>query len=235
MVLTDHAEDLVEDVADFDVAEGEGAGFDAEDEVLHFESEDFLVDYGVRLAAALHHQVAGAVSVELGDGFEEVEEVGAVGRIEGSDEACVYEDKLRAITFFIDLGELGRPCLRVMAVWAQGGEDLFRDVDGVGWRFGLFGATKGEGDLCGAVEADHDVARVEVGVDKVINEEHAQESVETLVGNFLLEDTAAILEEGSKGDALGEFLDEDLAGGVAGVRVGEPGGGAVLEFFAKHG
>ena len=62
-----------------------------------------------------------------------------------------------------------------------------------------------------------------------------EEGVEAFVGDFLLEDAAAVFEEGGEGDALGEFFDEDLAGGVGGIGVGEPGCRAVLELFAEHG
>lgn len=92
VVGADHGEHFVQHVPDFDVAEREGGGFDAEDEVLHFQGEDFFVDDGVGLPASFHHQMAGAVAVEFGDGFEEVEEVCAVGLVEGGYEARVDED-----------------------------------------------------------------------------------------------------------------------------------------------
>ena len=95
-------------------------------------------------------------------------------------------------------------------------------------------SAQGEVDLFGFVEADHDVARVEVGVDEIVDEEHVQESVETFVRDLFLKDAAAVFEEGGQGDAGCEFFDQDLTGGVFGVRVGEPGCGAVSEFFAKH-
>ena len=77
--------------------------------------------------------MARAVAVELGDGFEEVEEVGAVGLVEGGDEAGVDEDQLRAVALLVDLRELLRPGFGVVSVGAQLGEDFFGDVFGVGW------------------------------------------------------------------------------------------------------
>lgn len=55
MVRPHHGQDLVQHVPDLDVAEGEGAGFDAEDQVLHFECEYLRVDDGVGLSAPLDH------------------------------------------------------------------------------------------------------------------------------------------------------------------------------------
>lgn len=109
MVRPHHAQHLGEHVPDLDVAEREGAALDAEDEVLHAEREDLGVDDSVRLPAARDHQVPRAVAVELGDGFEEVEEVGAVRFVEGGDEAGVDEDQLRAVALGVDALELLRP------------------------------------------------------------------------------------------------------------------------------
>ena len=72
-------------------------------------------------------------------------------------------------------------------------------------------------------------------MDEVVDEEHVEESVETFVCDFLLEDAAAIFEEGGEGDTLGKFFDQDLAGRVGGIGVGEPGCGAIFEFLAEHG
>ncbi len=235
MVPAHHAQHLGEHVPDLDVAEREGLALDAEDEVLHAQGEDLGVDDGVRLAAALDHEVPRAVAVELGDGFEEVEEIGAVGLVEGGDEAGVDEDQLRAVALLVDLHELLRPGFRVVAVGAQLGEDFFGDVFGVGGRVGLLVPAEGEVESFGHVEAHHDVAGVEVGVDEVVDEEHVQEGVETFVGDFLLEYSAAVFEEGGEGDALREFFDEDLARAVFAVWVGEPGCCAVFEFLAEHG
>lgn len=123
-----------------------------------------------------------------------------------------------------------------MAVGTELLEDVFRDVGGVGgWGGGFFVPAEGEGDLLGFVEADHYVARVEIGMDEIVDEEHVQEGVETFIGDFLLEDPAAVFEEGSEGDALGEFLNQDLASGVGGVGVREPSCGPVFELLAEHG
>ena len=57
-----------------------------------------------------------------------------------------------------------------MAVGAELLEDVLGYVDGVGGGGrGFFVAAEGEGDLFGFVEADHYVARVEVGVDEVVD------------------------------------------------------------------
>lgn len=141
VVAPDHAEDLVEDVADLDAAEGEGPALDPEHEVLHLEREDLLVDDGVGLPAALHHQMAGAVPVELGDGLEEVEEVFAVRGVEGRDEARVDEDELGPVAFLVDLVELEIPRFRVVSVGAQLLEDFFRDVGRVRGRVGLLASA----------------------------------------------------------------------------------------------
>ena len=75
--------------------------------------------------------MSGAVPVELGDGFEEVEEIGAVRLVQGCDEAGVDEDELRAVAFVVDVLKLLFPCGGVVAVRAKLLEDLFRDVCGV--------------------------------------------------------------------------------------------------------
>lgn len=106
--------------------------------MLHFEREDFLIDHGVWLSTSLHHQVTGAVTVEFGNGLEEVEEVFAVRGVEGGDEAGVDEDQLRAIAFPVDLGELGFPGVGVVTVGAELLEDFFGDVFGVGGGVGVF-------------------------------------------------------------------------------------------------
>ncbi len=77
--------------------------------MLHFEREDLFVDDGVGLPAAFAHQMACFVAVEFGDGFEEVEEVAAVGGVEFCDEAGVDEDELGAEAFAVDFGELCFP------------------------------------------------------------------------------------------------------------------------------
>ena len=144
MVRPHHAEDFVEDIADFDVPEGEGAAFDAKDQVLHFEGEDLLVDDCVGLAATFDHQVPGAVAVELSDSFEEVEEIGAVCGVQGGDEAGVDEDELWAVALFVKFGELVRPGGWVVAVRTKLREDGFGDVDGL--RGGGGGGVAPEGD-----------------------------------------------------------------------------------------
>ncbi|GJD01122.1 prolipoprotein diacylglyceryl transferase [Colletotrichum higginsianum] len=228
VVAADHAEHLLQDVADADVAEGEGAALDAEDEVLHLEGEDVLVEHGVGLAAALAHELAGLVAVELGDGAEEVEEVCAVRLVELRHETRVDEDQLRPEALVVDAAELGGPGGRVLslAVGAQPGEDLLRDVVVAALVARVLPATvvplSAELDfgLVGLVEAHHDVARVEEGV-------------EALGGDVLLEDAAAVLEEVGQRDALGKLLDQDAAGGELGIGVREPGGGAVAEVLAE--
>lgn len=89
--------------------------------------------------------------------------------------------------------------------------------------------------MCREVEADHDVSRVQVGVNEIVNKEHVEKSIEALVSDFLLKYPPAVFKEGCQGDALGEFLDKDLSRGMAGVRVGEPSRGSISEFLAKHG
>lgn len=122
-----------------------------------------------------------------------------------------------------------------MAVRAQLREDFLGDVLGVGGGVGLRVPAEGEVEALGLVETHHDVARVEVRVHEVVDEEHVEEGVEAFVGDFLLEDAAAVFEEGGEGDPLCEFFDEHLARAVFAVRVGEPGCGAVFEFLAEHG
>lgn len=236
MVAAHHAQHLVQHIADLDVAEGEGAGFDAEDEMLHPEREDLAVDHRFGLAAPLHHQVARPVAVELGNRLEEVEEVGPVRAVERRHQARVDEDELRAVPLRVDAGELVGPRGAVVPVRAEAREDFLGDVFGVGGRGGgLLVAAQAEVDLLGLVEAHHDVARVEVGVDEVVDQQHVQEGVEPFVRDLLLEHAAAVFEEGGERDPRGEFLDQDLPGGVLGVGEGEPGGGAVLEVLAEHG
>lgn len=123
-----------------------------------------------------------------------------------------------------------------MAVGAELLEDVFGDVGGVGgWGGRFLVPAEGEGYLLGFVEADHYVAGVEVGMDKVVDEEHVKEGVEAFIGDFLLEDTAAVFKERGEGDALGEFFNQDLASGVGGVGVWEPSCSPVLELLAEHG
>ena len=87
----------------------------------------------------------------------------------------------------------------------------------------------------GLVEAHHDVARVQVRVHEVVDQQHVQERVKPFVRDLLLEHPAAVLEERSERDPRGELLDQDLSRGVLGVGEGEPGGGAVAEVLAEHG
>lgn len=234
MVRAHHAQHLGEHVPDLDVAERERLALDAEDEVLHAQGEDLGVDDGVGLAAALDHELPGAVAVKLGDGFEEVEEIGAVGLVEGGDEAGVDEDQLGAVALLVDFVELLRPGFGVVSVGAELREDFLGDVFGVGGRVGLLVPAEGEVESFGLVEAYHDVAGVKVGVDEVVDKEHVQEGVEAFVGDFLLEDSAAVFEEGGEGDALREFLNEDLPRAVFAVGVGEPGCCAVFKFLPEH-
>lgn len=234
VVRAHHAQHLGEHVPDPDVAERKGLALDAEDEVLHAQGEDLGVDDGVGLAAALDHEVPGAVAVELGDGLEEVEEVGAVGLVEGGDEAGVDEDELGAVALLLDLMELLRPGFGVVAVGAELREDFLGDVFGVGGRVGLLVPAEGEIESFGLVEADHDVSGVEVGVNEVVDEEHVQEGVEAFIGDFLLEDSAAVFEEGGEGNALRKFFDEDLPRAVFAVGVGEPSGCAIFKILAEH-
>lgn len=203
--------------------------------MLHLEREDLGIDDGLGAAAPLDHQVAGAVAVELGDGLEEGEEVLAVCLVEFGDEARVDEDELRAVSLPVDVLQLGLPRLGAVAVGPQFLQHLFGDVGGFGRVVGSFVSAEGEVELLGFVEAHHDVPWVQVGVDEVVEEEHAQEGVEAFVGDFLLEDAAAGFEEGFEGDAVGEFFDEDLPRGVFDVGVGEPGGRSVFEVIAEDG
>lgn len=177
-----------------------------------------------------------AVSVELGDGLEEVEEIRAVRGIQGRDEPGVDEDELRPVALLVDFLQLGAPGGGFMTVRAQLLEDFLSHVEGVfggGGRLAV--AAQCEGELFGFVEAHHDVSWVQVRVDEVVDEEHMQEGIETFVGDFLLEHAAAVFEKSGERDSLREFLDQDLTRGVGGVGVGEPGGGAVYEFLAEHG
>ena len=130
-MTADHGQHFIQHVSDLDVAESKGSAFHTKDQMLHLEGEDLPIDDGFGLTAALHHQVAGAVAVEFRDGFEEVEEIRAVGVVEGGDEAGVDEDELGAVAFGVDLLELGFPFLRVVTVRAELLEDFFGDVDGV--------------------------------------------------------------------------------------------------------
>ena len=97
-------------------------------QMLHPQRENLLIDHRRGLPTPLYHQVARFVAVELGDGFEEVEEILAVGVVEFGDEACVDEDELRPVAFAVEGCEGGCPGFFVVAVWAQAGEDFFCDV-----------------------------------------------------------------------------------------------------------
>lgn len=109
--------------------------------MLHFQRENFRVDHRVGLPASFHHEVAGAVAVELGDCFEEIEEIGAVRLVESCDEARVDEDELRPVTITVDFLELGFPRSGVVSVGAQLLEDFFGHVKGVFGGRGFFVAT----------------------------------------------------------------------------------------------
>ena len=113
MVGSHHTQHLVQHIADLDVAQREGAGLHAQHEMLHPQREHLFIDHRVGLPAPLHHQVARAVAVELGDRLEEVEEVGPVGGVEGRHQPRVDEDELRAVPLGVDLGELVRPLVVV--------------------------------------------------------------------------------------------------------------------------
>ena len=235
MVRPHHGQDLIQHVADLDIAERERPALDPEHQMLHLERKDLGLDDRLGAPAPLHHQVPRAVPVKLGDGLEQIEEVGPVGLVEFGDQAGVDEDELRAVALAVDGVERRLPVRGAVAVGPQALEDVLGDVDGLVGVVGCAVAAEGEGELGGLVEAHHDVARVQVGVDEVVEEEHAQEGVEAFVGDFLLEDAAAGFEEGFEGDAGGEFFDQDLPRRVFDVRVGEPGGGAVFEVFAEDG
>ena len=203
--------------------------------MLHLEREHLPLEHGVRRPAPLHHQLPRAVPVELGDRPEQREEVVAVGGGELGHQARVDEDELGAEPLPVDLREGGLPAARVRAERPQPLQHLLRDVGG-GGRVGRGGVPpEGQVEPRGLVEAHHDVAGVEVGVDEVVEEEHAEEGVEALVGEVVLEEAGAGGEEGRERDAVREFFDQDLAGCVFGVGVGEPGGGAVFEVFAEDG
>ena len=238
VVCAHHAEHLGEHVADADVAEREGLALDPQDEMLHFQREDLAAHHRVGLATPPDHEVAGLVAVELGHGAEQVEEVAAVGAVQLGDQARVDEDELGPVALGVDLAERGVPVGLGVGVGPEPGEDGLDlvDVAGVGGLGGLLaGDVGGDFGLVGLVEAHHDVARVEVGVHEVVDQEHVQEGVEAFVGDFGVEDPAAAgLEEGRQRDALGEFFDQDLSGRVVRVGVGEPGGRAGLEVFAEN-
>jgi hypothetical protein len=57
--------------------------------MLHLESEDLFVDYGIRLPAAITHQQASFIAVELSNCFEEVKKIPAIRGIEFGDESGV--------------------------------------------------------------------------------------------------------------------------------------------------
>lgn len=234
-MLPNHTENIIEDIANLDVAQCKGFALDSKHQVLHLEREDFLINDSVRLAATIDHQVAGAVAIELGNGLEEIEEVCAVGGVERGDEAGVDEDELGSVAVVVDGGESGGPGVGLVAVGTEAFEDAFGDVDGGGEIGGLLLPAKGEVELLRFIEADHHVARVEIGVDKVVDQEHAEESVQALVGNLLLEYTSAVFEKVSQGNALGVFLDEDLSSGEIRVGIWKPCGGAVLEILPEQG
>lgn len=75
--------------------------------------------------------MACAVSVEFGNGFEEVEEIRAVRLVQCRDEAGVDEDELGPVSFLVEFLELRSPGLGVVAVRAELLEDFFGHVGGV--------------------------------------------------------------------------------------------------------
>ena len=70
-------------------------------------------------------------------------------------------------------------------------------------------------------------------MDKVVDQQHAQEGVEPLGGDVVLEHAAAVLDKVGEGDALGELLDQHGPGGELEVR-GREGGGARVARRARR-
>ena len=79
------------------------------------------------------------------------------------------------------------------------------------------------------VESHHDVARMQISVDKVVKKQHAEESVKAFIGNVMLEDAASVLHEVCQWDALGIFFNKDIPRCVLGIRVWEPGCRSIFE------
>lgn len=68
---------------------------------------------------------------------------------------------------------------------------------------------------------------------EVVNEQHAQESIEALMGDITLKHAATVLEEIGKRDALGKLLYQDLSGSEFEVWERKPGCGARLKVLAE--
>lgn len=95
-------EHVCKDIANRDIAERERTRFNVQDQVLHLERENLTVDNDTRGAAALNHEMACAVAVELCHRTKEIQEVFAVLGVEFCNETGIDEDELWAVTFGIE-------------------------------------------------------------------------------------------------------------------------------------
>ena len=90
-------------------------------------------------------------------------------------------------------------------------------------------------DLGGLVEANHDVSRMEICVDEVVDQEHVEEGIKALVCNLFLEDTTTVLQEVFQRNTLSKLFDQNLTRSVLSVGVREPGGRSVAEVLSENG
>jgi len=85
------------------MAKREGLALHVQHDVLHLQGERLFVDNEVGSATPLDHELTRPVAIEFGNSPEEIEEVLAVGRIEGVRETYIDEDDLRDITLRSEL------------------------------------------------------------------------------------------------------------------------------------
>lgn len=76
---------------------------------------------------------------------------------------------------------------------------------------------------------------MQVGMNEIVEQQHAKKGVQSLGGNISLEHTAPILQEVSQRHAVGELLDQDTPCREFRVREGKPSCGAILEVLAEDG
>jgi len=213
MVRPHHREYLVQDVANLYVTKSESAALDTQNKMLHSQCEHLTIQDCLRLPAPLDHQMPCFVAIELSNGLEKIKEVPAVLAIELRDQTCVDEDQLRPVSFVIDLSKCSLPLIRIPSVWSQTLEDFLCHVRRF-FRPGcaiFLSSEDGYVKFFRLVKADHDITRMQVCVDEVVNENHVEESIKSFVGDILLEYASTILEEILHWDALGELFNQNAA------------------------
>ena len=230
VIFADGLERLGEHVADLQIGEVERVVLDAANDMFHRLLEASLIDDQLRGAAALDHQFTGESAVEISNGCEQVQKVSPVGFRELRDKTRIQKDQLGLVALVLHLLQLFAPSLLISllgqeilddrlvgddarlvlrtqtVVWIEAREDTRQDI--------LQDRARG-----GPVEVDHDVARVQVGMREVVDQEHVlrqlstyQESIQAELCDACIVVQTTELHKVLEGNSLDHLLHQNILG-----------------------